>query len=58
VCVAIVELRNWLKEKRWIHLVVILVAILAEVAVALGFLYSLILIVFALVLMEVGFHSK
>jgi hypothetical protein len=50
VILAFYYLRKWWAAKRWIYLVVILAAILSELAVMIGFREALIMLVFTVVL--------
>jgi hypothetical protein len=54
---AIFELTRWFKTKRWMHLLVVGVAVLSELAITFGFLYALVLLVFALVLLQMIMHT-
>jgi hypothetical protein len=50
VILAFYSLRKWWSTKRWIYLVVVLAAILSELAVMIGWREALIMLVFTVVL--------
>jgi hypothetical protein len=55
---AFYELQRWIADKRWIHLAAIVAAVISEVALVKGFLESLIVLVFAVILAFIAENRK
>jgi hypothetical protein len=58
VFLAFYEMVRWIRTKYWPHLLVVLVAICSELAIALGREYSLVLIVLTILLGEMVSRAR
>ena len=55
---AFYELQRWFATKRWIHVASIVMAVISEIALTKGFVESLIVLVFAVILAFVADNKK